>query len=106
MRVFVIGGEPICAMMRNNDKDFRANIELGGKGTPYTLNKNQANLAEKISNILGADFVGVDFLFDIEGLKLCEVNANAHFLGIEAVTGVNIADTYAQHIFNTVTNGF
>ncbi len=106
LRVFVIGGEPICAMMRNNDKDFRANIELGGKGTPYTLNKNQANLAEKISNILGADFVGVDFLFDIEGLKLCEVNANAHFLGIEAVTGVNIADTYAQHIFNTVTNGF
>ncbi len=106
LRVIVIGGKPICAMMRCNDNDFRANIELGGKGAAYLLDKNQAELAEKISNILGADYMGADFLFDTEGLKLCEVNANAHFLGIEAVTGVNISEIYAEHIFKTVTNGF
>ena len=30
MRVYVIGGEPVCAMLRESKTDFRSNFSLGG----------------------------------------------------------------------------
>jgi len=102
IRVIVIGGKVCEAMMRISDSDFRSNIELGGHGEPFELPKEAADICERTAALIGLDYCGIDLLFTKDGFYLCEVNSNAFFEGIEAVTGTNIAGHYADHIYNTV----
>ncbi|MBO4251299.1 MAG: RimK family alpha-L-glutamate ligase [Clostridia bacterium] len=103
IRLIVVGGKFLCAMMRENDKDFRSNIALGGKGKPYTPDDEFIAAAEKCANILGLDYCGVDLLFGVNGEPyVCEVNSNAFITEIEKITGVNIAGAYARHIVETL----
>lgn len=97
-RVIVIGGKVIAAMKRVSDKDFRSNIELGGKGEKFGCPADMADLCIKVAQILGLDYCGIDVLFGKDGYYICEVNSNAFFGGIERVTGVNVARAYAKYI--------
>ena len=36
------------------------------------------------------------------GYTVCEVNSNAFFGGIERITGVNVAERYAEYIISVV----
>ncbi|MDE7158160.1 MAG: RimK family alpha-L-glutamate ligase, partial [Clostridiales bacterium] len=96
MRVIVIGGTTVAAMVRQSDHDFRSNIELGGKGTAITPPREVQRMCETAARVLGLDFCGVDVLFDKDGYSICEVNSNAFFGGMERVTGVNVAKRYAE----------
>ena len=93
IRAYVVGDKVAAAMLRHNESgDFRANVAQGGKADAYALNEAQAALAVKTAQILGCTFAGVDLLFGENGeMTVCEVNSNAHFAGISAATGVNIA---------------
>lgn len=102
IRVIVINGKFIGAMMRESTQDFRSNIELGGQGKIFHADDELIKLCEKVSNVLGLDYCGIDMLFGESGYLVCEVNSNAFFGGIERVTGINIAKQYAQHIYNTI----
>ena len=101
MRVIVIGGKVVCAMLRQNKRDFRSNIGHGGVATAVDVPKDIAKLCEKAAQIIGLDYCGVDVLLGREP-KLCEVNSNAMFEAMESATGVNVARLYAQHIVNCV----
>ncbi|MDE5722258.1 MAG: RimK family alpha-L-glutamate ligase [Clostridia bacterium] len=99
IRVIVIGGKVICAMRRKNEKDFRSNIELGGKGEKYEADERLISLCERVSEILKLDYCGIDVLTDSDGTyNVCEVNSNAFFAEAEKVCGVNIAKKYAELI--------
>lgn len=99
LRVIVVGGKAVAAMERTaSGGDFRANLAGGGKGKRVTADGEGARLAEAVADRLGLDFCGVDLLFGEEGYLVCEVNSNAFFGGIEAVTGINVARAYAEHI--------
>lgn len=99
VRIHVVGGRVVTAMLRTNDHDFRANITNGGEMTPYTPTIAQAEMAVKACQILGLDFAGVDLLFgEDDGPVLCEVNSNAHFKNIYDCTGVNVAEKIAVYI--------
>ena len=103
VRVIVIGGKFICAMLRQSDGDFRSNIELGGKGSAYTPSQEIIALCERVADILLLDYCGIDVLFGEEGKPMiCEVNSNAFFGGMEKTTGVNVAKAYAEHMYYTV----
>ncbi len=102
VRVLVIGGEVVAAMLRRSGGDFRSNIELGGTATPYRVPAALADECRRISELLGLDYCGVDFLFGPDGFVLCEVNSNAFFGGLERTTGVNVARCYAEYICRTV----
>lgn len=104
-RVIVIGNKVCAAMIRKSETDFRSNIELGGKGYPVTLSESYIEMAQNVSKILGLDYCGIDILTDKQGNPvLCEVNSNAFFNMIEKVSGVNVAGTYAKHIYDKVYN--
>ncbi|HHW90050.1 MAG TPA: RimK family alpha-L-glutamate ligase [Clostridiales bacterium] len=104
-RVIVIGHIARAAMIRKSDKDFRSNIELGGKGYPTKLSDEYIEMAQKASKILGLDYCGIDILKDENSQPiLCEVNSNAFFNTIEKVSGVNIAKIYAEYIYDKVYN--
>lgn len=102
-RVIVIAGKVAAAMKRVNLKDFRSNIALGGHGEKVELPPSFAAVAEKAAGILGLDYCGIDLLIGENGEPiLCEVNSNAFIGGIEPVSGINVAQIYAQHIQKTV----
>lgn len=104
VRVMVIGGKVVGAMLRTSDNDFRSNIDLGGKGVKYLLSDEVEKLAEKIAKELDLEYCGIDFLFDEQGNPniLCEVNSNAFFAGFERCTNINVAAKYAEYIYKTM----
>lgn len=104
MRVIVIGGFAAASMLRVSGGDFRSNLELGGHGSVAPLPESFRQMSERAARLLGLDYCGVDLLFGEDGEPvLCEVNSNAFFGGIEAVTGVNVAGLYCEHIIKTVS---
>lgn len=105
LRVIVVGGKVLTAMLRQSDKDFRSNIELGGVGTPYEINEQTREVCELVAKLLGLDYCGIDILFGENGAPIvCEVNSNAFFGGVERVTGVNVAAAYAKRILLEMGN--
>lgn len=104
-RVIVIGGKFVCAMKRRNEKDFRSNIELGGKGSKIEPDADLVALCEDVAQKLGLDYCGIDILTDKFGKRwVCEVNSNAFFAAAERVCGVNVAKLYALHIIESLKN--
>ncbi|MBQ0098941.1 MAG: RimK family alpha-L-glutamate ligase, partial [Firmicutes bacterium] len=105
IRVIVIGGKAVASMRRKNDKDFRSNIALGGKGEKIELLKEYKDIAEKSAKVLGLDYCGVDLLSGNDNEPVvCEVNSNAFFEEIENISKVNIAKVYCEYIIKKVGN--
>ena len=99
LRVFVVNDKVVGCMMRQaTDDDFRANITRGGEGFPYEVNEQIEWLSSESSKALDLDIAGVDLLFDNGGYKICEVNSNPGFEGMEQYTKKNIAEEIVQFI--------
>lgn len=104
VRIIVIGGRAVCAIMRRNKSgDYRSNISLGGFGEQFNPPEEYIKLAERAALLLNMDYCGVDILLGDEPI-LCEVNTNAYFMETEKVSGNNVAISYARHIYNTMYN--
>ncbi len=102
VRAIVIGGKAVAAMQRTSNGDFRSNIDLGGKGERVEITAEMQHICGLIAKKLNLDYCGADLLLGKDGLLVCEVNSNAFFNGIEAATGVNVAELYAQHILSVI----
>ena len=87
-----------CMMRQATDDDFRANISRGGEGFPYEVNEQIEWLSSESSKALGLDIAGVDLLFQNGGYKICEVNSNPGFEGMEMFTKKNIAGEIVSFI--------
>ena len=104
LRVYVCGGRPVACMERIAPPgDFRSNIENGGRAVPHRLTGEEEALAVQAVQALGLTFAGVDLLFTPEGPLLCEVNSNAHFSGLQALTGVNIPREILLSVLSSLT---
>ena len=99
LRVFVVNNKVVGCMMRQaTDEDFRANISRGGEGFPYEVNEQIEWLSSESSKALKLDIAGVDLLFQNGGYKICEVNSNPGFEGMETFTKKNIAGEIVSFI--------
>lgn len=99
LRLFVVDGQVIAAISRHSKNgDFRANIENGGHAQAYRPTNEECRLAVDACRALQLDFAGVDILPAKDGPLICEVNSNAHFMGLTAATGVNPADFILDYI--------
>ncbi len=63
LRVYVLGGKILKAMLRVSETDFRSNFCLGGNAVPYTLTEREESVVKAFSDALPFGLVGVDFLF-------------------------------------------
>jgi len=91
IRIFVVGGKTIGAMMRIAKDGFKSNFHLGGFVKQVKLNEKLEWLAIEAANHLGLDVAGVDILIDQNSYVVCEVNSSPGFMGLEAATGTDIA---------------
>ena len=55
IRVIVIGGKFVAAMLRQSKGDFRSNLELGGEGRSIVLPKEAQELCENVARLLTLD---------------------------------------------------
>ncbi len=98
VRINIVGGEVVASMKRISQKDFRANVTLGGSMQKYDPTEDEKKIALDAAKALGLDFCGVDLLFGEDGPLLCEVNSNAHVKNIYDCTGVNAAEKIFEYI--------
>ena len=99
LRVLVVNNKVVgCMMRQSTDEDFRANLTRGGEGFPYEVNDQIEWLSTESSKALDLDIAGVDLLFDNGGYKICEINSNPGFEGMENFTKKNIAEEIVQFI--------
>lgn len=102
IRMYIVGGEFVGAVMRSNTKDFRANASNGGVMYTYIPNEQEIEIAKKACLSIGLDFAGVDILFGKEGPIICEVNSNAHMKNFYNVTGVDVVKKIFEYITKNI----
>lgn len=104
LRVYVIGGKLILAMLRKSDNDFRSNFSLGGSAQRYELNVDEILLVKKISAMFNADFIGIDFIPSNDGFIFNEAEDVVGCRMVYKYTDIDIIKIYAEHIVSTLNN--
>ena len=98
-RLQMVSDKCVCAMMRSNENDFRANITNGGKMSEYKPTDEDLTLARNVMKCLKLDFAGIDIMHDKSGRTVfLEANSNAHFKNIYDLTGINAAEKMIEYI--------
>ncbi len=105
VRALVVGGRVVVAMRRTARMgEFRSNIHRGGEGTPIDIDPEYARVAVEATSIVGLQIAGVDMLESASGPKVMELNSSPGFEGLEAATGMDVAEViiryaveYARH---------
>jgi RimK family alpha-L-glutamate ligase len=91
IRVFVVGDHVVAAMRREAD-GWKTNYSQGARPVPITLSKEFEDMAVRAAQSVGAKVCGVDILEGPDGPKICDVNSQPGWKGLQMVTKVNIAD--------------
>jgi len=94
LRVIVIDGKMVGAMKRSaNGEEFRSNFSLGGGVEEWQISEEDREIAEKVAEVSGLDYCGVDVMKDDEDKSyVLEVNRQCQFQGFEKATGINVAE--------------
>lgn len=101
VRVWVIGGEIVCAFLRVSDNDFRSNYCLGGRAETYNLNEEEKSKVNRIIELvtpLGADYYGIDFVFNNGKAVFNELEDAVGARMIYANTEIDIIEMYVDYI--------
>ena len=103
IRAFVVGGKVAAAMRRRGAPgEFRSNLHRGGSAEVIKLSPSERSTAVRAAKSLGLNVAGVDLLQSEEGPMVLEVNSSPGLEGIEAVSGVDIADLIVEYIEDNV----
>jgi ribosomal protein S6--L-glutamate ligase len=100
IRVLVIGGKVAGAMkLEPRHDDFRTNIHQNGKAQKIDLSKDMEKLAIKSAKVCNLEIAGVDILMENSCHPLViEVNYSPGFQGLEAATGLDIAQQIIDYV--------
>ena len=98
MRVYVLGGRAIAAMVRRSEHDFRSNFSLGGRAERSEADAEQLAAVKAIVEALRCDFVGIDFIRHEGKWILNEVEDVVGTRMLYAHTGIDAAALYMEYI--------
>jgi RimK family alpha-L-glutamate ligase len=100
LRVFVVGGRVVGAMLRTakNSRQFKANFSQGGKVEEFQIDQECEWIALESAKILGLEIAGVDILFGEDGYVVCEVNSSPGFVGFEEAIEIDIPQILFDYI--------
>ena len=95
-RLLVLRGRVIAAMQRHSSQ-WITNVKRGGRPVAVVVHDEMNALAVNAAAAVGADFAGVDILYGAdERPTVLEVNSMPAWSGLQKVTSVNIASTFAE----------
>ncbi|MEM4733213.1 MAG: RimK family alpha-L-glutamate ligase [Candidatus Bathyarchaeia archaeon] len=99
IRAFIIGGRVVAAMRRVAES-WKTNYSQGARPAPTTLDPALEELAVKAANAIGCKISGIDILEGPDGPKICDVNSQPGWKGLQMVTKVNIADEIVNYVLS------
>src|SRR3989344_4173664 len=100
VRAIVLGDKVVAAMRRKaSNGELRANIHMGGKGTPIELDYNTERIAVKAARAVGAEICAIDIL-ESRKPKVIEVNLSPGLRGITSVTKKNVAGKIGKFLYD------
>lgn len=103
VRIIVAGDKVIAAMTRTaRIGEFRSNIHRGGMGTQLELTEEYCETAVRAAKATKLEIAGVDMLLSHSGPKVIEVNSSPGLEGIEAATGINVAQRMLEYCIERV----
>jgi ribosomal protein S6--L-glutamate ligase len=106
LRVIVIGGKVVAAMERHAAPgEFRANLHRGGTAERARLTPKERRTAVQAAKALGLSVAGVDMLRSNRGPLVLEVNSSPGLEGIEAATGIDVADAVIDFVEANASKG-
>ena len=104
LRVYCIGKEIICAMLRIAKEGFKSNFCLGNDCVVYDLDDQEKELVHNIIDDLDSDFVGVDFLFNDGDLVFNEIEDVVGCRMVYEKTDINMVKLYLEYIIKQIKN--
>ncbi len=102
LRVYVVGGNIIAAMLRVQTEDFRSNYCLGGNAKRYTLSPEEEMLVKRVIDLFTVDFAGFDFMFDQGKMILNEIEDVVGARMLYHLTEIDVVDVYVEYILKTI----
>ena len=104
IRVFVIDGEPICAVYRESEH-WITNTARGAVTSNCPVTADIASLSRRASAAVGGGVLAVDLLEDGDRLLVSEVNAGMEFRNSIDVTGIDIPGRVADFVLQVARTG-
>ena len=99
VRVLLVGAEVFCIRRVAAAGEWRTNVSLGGRPEAFDAPADWIDLARAASETLGTRIAGVDLLPGRDGRVLVlEVNAVPGWKGLEAATGIPVADRVVRSL--------
>lgn len=98
VRVWVLGGEIICSILRKSDTDFRSNYCLGGSAEIYNLSSDEKALVNAVISLVDGDYYGVDFVFNNGKMVFNEIEDTVGARMVYDLTDIDILDRYIDYI--------
>ncbi|WP_430908536.1 RimK family alpha-L-glutamate ligase [Maribacter sp. 2-571] len=99
IRIFVVGNKIVASMKRMSEVgEFRSNVHRGGATEKVKLSAKEQFIALNATKHIGLGVAGVDLIRSKKGPLLIEVNASPGLQGIEAATGVNVAQEIIKYV--------
>ncbi|MDR3263160.1 MAG: hypothetical protein LBT30_02520 [Clostridiales bacterium] len=102
LRTYIIGGKPVCSILRESASDFRSNYSLGGSASPRALTNTERREIDKITALFDFDFVGIDLIYDGGKPIFNEIEDVAGCRTVYASTDVDPADLFVRYIASVV----
>ena len=98
IRVYILNHQVVAAVERKNSNDFRSNFSLGGEVKTYQPNQEMVEIATKVSKLLGATYIGVDFLVDGSNIYLNEIEDPVGARMLYKTTNIDIINLFIKEI--------
>ena len=104
LRVYVLGREPVAAMLRISDADFRSNFCLGGRAERHELTDAEREYVRRIAEEFDFGLVGIDFIYDEGRPVFNEIEDVVGARMLYSLTDIDIADRYLEFILERLTH--
>lgn len=102
VRVYVMGGEVICAVKRSSEDNFRSNYSLGGKAELFDATKEQREVISILQKELHTDYAGFDFILHNGNWVLNEVEDAVGSRMIYTLMNIDVAEKYVKYIEHNI----
>lgn len=102
IRLYVLNQQVIASIKRKSEIDFRNNYSLGGKVELFDASEEMKAIAIKISKLLNADYIGVDFLLTKDGYFVNEIEDPVGARMLYQVTDIDIIKLFIECISETI----
>ena len=103
MRVYVLGGRIIGAVLRHSDSDFRSNYSLGGQVSLVEPDESVRRAVALVTERLPLTYAGIDFIFDRGKPLLNEIEDIVGARMLYALTHRDICREYLDCVLSSLS---